>query len=205
MGGIQAITSWSIAPQHHSISLCSSLPSILWLSSRGTNCYAFAPGERLIQPGWDLSSHEASCHSTTYNISFFLTLSNWCACPLAQEARGYGAQKNGVGMEVTVHWQQVCLHRVFLMRSHKLCASAASDKHTSDATGRSTKKKNWKMDLLLIFTYFKMKWRQNFVQSKTWESTGSLSRQCAVARLMERCCVHLRRGGDLCLFDPSNI
>lgn len=137
MGGIQAINSWSIAPQHHSISLCSSLPSILWLSSRGTNCYAFAPGERLIQPGWDLSSHEASCHSTTYNISFFLTLSNWCACPLAQEARGYGAQKNGVGMEVTVHWQQV----VFLMRSHKLCASAASDKHTSDATGRSTKKK----------------------------------------------------------------
>lgn len=62
-------------------------------------------------------------------------------------------------MEVTVHRQQVCLHRAFLMRSHELCASAASDKHTSDATGKGGggERKNRKMDLLLIFPYFRMK------------------------------------------------
>lgn len=63
---------------------CSSLPSILWLFSRGTTCYAFALEDKLIEARWDLFPCKVRCHSTTYGISFFPGLSNWCACPSAQ-------------------------------------------------------------------------------------------------------------------------
>lgn len=56
-----------------------------------------------------------------------------------------------VGKEATVQWQWVYLHRVLLMRSHELCASAALDKQTSDATGTGKKEKRW------TNPYFKMK------------------------------------------------
>lgn len=61
------------------------------------------------------------------------------------------------------------------MRSHELCASAASDKHTSDANGKG----GWsgmggrKMDLLLIFSFFRMNSRQNSSRSNAWKSTDS--------------------------------
>lgn len=64
--------------------------SILPRFSRSTTCYAFAL-EEWGKTYWGQMGPfpcEASCHSTTYDISFFPGLSNWCACPWAQRARG---------------------------------------------------------------------------------------------------------------------
>lgn len=54
-----------------------------------------------------------------------------------------------------VHWQQVCLRRAFLMRSHELSASAILDKHASDASGEQ---KNIYKGILHVFPFLlKMK------------------------------------------------
>lgn len=83
--------------------------------------------------------HEASCRSTLYHISFFLALSNWCACPFAHRARGLGVKKWWEWRGGRFSGSRYAFTESF-WRGPMGSTSASSDKHTSDATGRATKK-----------------------------------------------------------------
>lgn len=136
VGGIWAITSWSSSPKNHSVSPLL-IPTQYGCSLSRHHLLCICSWGRSYWGSMGPFPSEANCHSTPYDISFFPGSGNWCSCSSAQKAMGLGGwKKDAEGKEETVHRQKVCLHRAFLMRSHELSASAASDKHTSDATGK---------------------------------------------------------------------